>query len=346
MKVAIATVQVPFVRGGGELLAEGLRDAMRGAGHVAEIVTAPFRFAPIEGVRRSIAHWRCERLDVFDAGAVDRIVHLKFPCYYAEGAPSALWLLHQHRAFYELWGGEYGGYDPSDPDAAALRADVIAMDTAALGAIPRRYTIARRVSQRLEQYNGVSSVPLYHPPFDAGAFHCSASEPYVFCPSRLEALKRQSLLIEAMAHIRSPLVALIAGDGGQHEALARRIEALGLGHRVRLLGRITHDEMVAYYANCRAVFFGPYDEDYGYVTLEAMLSSKPVVTCEDSGGPLEFVVGGVTGEIVEPDPEAIATVLDRYASDPARARAAGAAGYARYGELDIGWSTVVDRLLA
>ena len=37
------------------------------------------------------------------------------------------------------------------------------------------------------------------------------------------------------------------------------------------------------------VIFPPLDEDYGYVTLEAMLAAKPVITCTDSGGPLEFV---------------------------------------------------------
>ena len=37
-----------------------------------------------------------------------------------------------------------------------------------------------------------------------------------------------------------------------------------------------------------AVAYAPLDEDYGYVSLEAMLSSKAVVTCADSGGPRDF----------------------------------------------------------
>src|SRR6186713_2810859 len=100
MKVAIATVQVPFVRGGGEILAEGLRDAIAQAGHEVEIVTAPFRFSPPAAVRRSIEYWRGERLDSFDVGKVDRVIYLKFPAYYAEAGDASLWLLHQHRAFY------------------------------------------------------------------------------------------------------------------------------------------------------------------------------------------------------------------------------------------------------
>ena len=50
----------------------------------------------------------------------------------------------------------------------------------------------------------------------------------------------------------------------------------------------------------------PWDEDYGYVSLEAMLSSKAVVTCSDSGGPLEFVEDRLNGLVCEPGPAAVA----------------------------------------
>jgi glycosyltransferase involved in cell wall biosynthesis len=46
-----------------------------------------------------------------------------------------------------------------------------------------------------------------------------------------------------------------------------------------------------------AVLFAPYQEDYGYVTLEAFLSRKPVITARDSGGTLEFVEDGVNGYV-------------------------------------------------
>ena len=55
-----------------------------------------------------------------------------------------------------------------------------------------------------------------------------------------------------------------------------------------------------------AVLVPPLDEDYGYVTLEAMLSARAVITCTDSGGPLEFIEHGATGLVCEPDPAALA----------------------------------------
>ena len=75
------------------------------------------------------------------------------------------------------------------------------------------------------------------------------------------------------------------------------------------VGPVSEEEKRRQYAHSRAVLFPPEDEDYGYVTLEAMLAAKPVLTCDDSGGPLEFVRDGETGRIVEPTPQALADAM-------------------------------------
>ena len=69
--------------------------------------------------------------------------------------------------------------------------------------------------------------------------------------------------------------------------------------------------MKALYARCACVFYAPWDEDYGLVTLEAFHSGKPVVTTDDSGGVLEFVKDGETGLVTRPDPLAVAESLAR-----------------------------------
>jgi len=61
--------------------------------------------------------------------------------------------------------------------------------------------------------------------------------------------------------------------------------------------------------------FGPYDEDYGFVTLESMKFRRPVITCTDSGGPLEFVKNGETGFVVKPEPEEIAERVELLSSN-------------------------------
>ncbi len=92
------------------------------------------------------------------------------------------------------------------------------------------------------------------------------------------------------------------------------------------------------------MLYAPVDEDYGYVTVEAFLSGKPVVTCTDSGGTLEFVVDGESGFVVEPQAEAIGTAIDRLYRNRDRASEMGAAGRPRVA--DIGWDLVVESLTA
>jgi glycosyltransferase involved in cell wall biosynthesis len=215
-----------------------------------------------------------------------------------------------------------------------------------LSNVTRRFANSRRVAERLLQHNGLDATPLYHPPPGAEQLRCEEPWNYVFYPSRLESLKRQDLLIEAARLLSSDVKVLIGGDGGQRERYQRLIERHGLGDRVRLIGTFSGPERVALYAHALAVVFPPFDEDLGYVTLEAMYAGKPVVTCRDSGGPLEFVVHGDTGEVVDPSPEALADAIDRLAARPDRAREIGAAGRARIVAMDLSWQKVVSALCA
>lgn len=50
MRIIIATVQVPFVSGGAEALAQGLKAALIAHGHEAEIVAFPFNPAVPERI--------------------------------------------------------------------------------------------------------------------------------------------------------------------------------------------------------------------------------------------------------------------------------------------------------
>ena len=338
MKIAIATVQAPFIRGGAEVLAEGLLAACRAAGHQTDIVAMPFRFAPDAEVARAMAAWEAEDFTRLNGHSPDLVIGLKFPAYYLQHPNQRLWLLHQHRVAYELWRDD-------GPLSAALRDAIRDKDREYLGRIPHRFTIAENVCARLRRFSGLESRALYPPLPHPERFYQAEALPYIFFPSRVETLKRQTLLIEAMAQVRAPVAALIAGAGSRMADCAALIERHGLGDRVRLLGEVTEQELLSLYAHCLGVFYGPYDEDYGYVTLEAMLSAKPVITCTDSGGPLEFVRDRETGAIVEPDPTAVAAAIEFLAGQPRAAAEWGQAGLAHYQSLNLNWEGVVEQLL-
>jgi glycosyltransferase involved in cell wall biosynthesis len=161
--------------------------------------------------------------------------------------------------------------------------------------------------------------------------------------SRLTALKRLDLLVEAAALMRNDTLRVtIAGEGEEEAALRRRIDALGLRDRVRLVGPVDDASLVEHYARCRAVYFGPVNEDYGFVTLEAFRSGKAVLTCADSGGPAELVEDGRTGYVSEPTAEALAARLDALAADRSVAERMG--GAAREAAAPHTWARAVDVL--
>jgi glycosyltransferase involved in cell wall biosynthesis len=73
------------------------------------------------------------------------------------------------------------------------------------------------------------------------------------------------------------------------------------------------------------VCFPPVEEDYGFVTAEAFASSKAVITCRDSGGPVELVTDGVNGFVCDATPEALAHACGEVMHDRRRAETMGAA---------------------
>jgi glycosyltransferase involved in cell wall biosynthesis len=251
--------------------------------------------------------------------------------------------MHQHRSVYELFNTPYGESDGTAA-AVAFRDEIRRRDTASLSG-KHVFANSRRVAERLTRYNGIAATPLYHPPPKAALLHEGAQLPYIFAPSRLESLKRHELLLRALPQVDESVVAFFVGEGGVRDRLEQLAVELGLTARVKFLGFVDSGDLIDLYANCLGVYFGPFDEDYGYVTLEAMLSSKPVITCSDSGGPLEFVVDGQTGYVVAPSPEAVAEAVNRLAANRDLASRLGRNGRARFSEFGISWDRVVETLL-
>lgn len=348
MRVGLLTVQVPFVRGGAEMLAESLAGELRRAGHEAEIISLPFRWYPAARVPEHML--ACRLVDVEESSGVpiDRVIGLKFPAYLAHHPNKVLWLLHQHRSAYDLWGTELGDLHRM-PDGAHVRTTIMNADARLIPEARACYTISQKISDRLQRFNGLASRPLYHPPPGADLLAGKEYGEFFLFPSRINRVKRQDLVVAALARTRQPVRVVFTGtaDDPAYQGEVRRMaEDAALGDRVVWVGVVPDQQRLDLYATCLGVIFPPFDEDYGYVTLEAMLASKAVVTCTDSGGPLEFVADRATGIVCPPDPAALAEALDRLWTERHLAREYGRAGQRRYHEMRIGWDATLSCLLA
>jgi glycosyltransferase involved in cell wall biosynthesis len=348
MRVLIATVKVPFVHGGAEIHAQGLLNALGLAGHEVEIVALPFKSNPPERILDQMLTWRLLDLTESSGRSVDRVIGLKFPAYLVPHPNKVLWILHQHRPAYDLWEQCSGDLIPY-PLGAHIREAIQRADQSFIPEARAIFTNSRNVSLRLRKYCGIDSTPLYHPPQHAERFYSGVAEDYFFFPSRFQPLKRQALVLKALSRTRRPVRVFFAGSADERsylEELEGLSQRLNVRDRTKWMGHITEEEKRALYAHALAVIFPPRDEDYGYVTLEAMLASKPVITCTDSGGPLEFVSSEQTGLIVEPSPETMAMAMDRLWEDRQLAKNLGEAGKERYDSLAISWLKVMETLLA
>jgi glycosyltransferase involved in cell wall biosynthesis len=342
-RIVVGEAQVPFVRGGAELHVQALIDELTRRGYEVEKVALPFRSQPMSELLAQAAAWRLLDLSSTNGRAIDLFIATRFPTYFGRHPRKVAWVIHQHRAAYELCGTEYSDFEHTEADVG-LRKQLVELDTRMLGECRRVFANARNTASRLAKFNGVAAKALYHPPPLATRLTPGASGDYVLVVGRLEAVKRVDLAIRALAQAPAAVRLVVVGDGSARRQLDQVVAACGVGGRVTFTGAATPEELATLYSGALAVLYAPFDEDYGYVTLEAFLSAKPVITASDSGGTLEFVVDGENGFVCAPEAGAIGTAIARLAADRELAVRLGRAGLER--ARTVSWDGVVEQLLA
>lgn len=341
--VLVCEAQVPFIHGGAELHVRGLVAELQRRGYRADIASVPFKWYPKGELLAQAAAWRMIDLSESNGQPIDMVVATKFPTYFVRHPNKVIWLFHQYRAIYDLMGTPYSEFDHTEGDVR-LRDTLVALDNEVIPESKRIFTNARNTAARLAHYNGIEAEPLYHPPPLAGRITPGPLGDYVLSVGRLEGNKRVELVLRAMAHAGPRVRLVVVGEGILRTQLEETAAQCGVSDRVTWAGRTDDRTLIGLYAGALAIVFPPFDEDYGYITLEAFLARKPVVTTTDAGGPLEFVEDGVTGIIAEPTPESVGAAIARLAANRAKAQSLGDAGYDRAHA--ITWDGVVDRLMA
>ena len=341
-RIAVLQTQCPFMRGGAELLVEGLAKQLRNRGYETEIVSMPFKWYPENVLLDQFLMWRMVDLTQSNGQPIDLVIANKVPNYMIQHPNKVLWLMHQHRVAYDLKDNVGAAGLNTTPKGKKTIDAIVRMDNIAIAECKDVYTISKTVTERLDHYNNIKSTPLYHPPALEGQYYTEDYGDYVLSVGRLDPNKRIDLLIRALPYCDSGIKAVIAGTGAIRGKLEKLAEDLGVRDRVKFMGFVSDKDLLALYANALAVVFPPIDEDYGYITLEAFLSKKPVITCCDSGGVLEFVKNNQSGNICNVSPEEIGAAVNKFYNDKKMAKEYGEAGYESV--KDIKWDCVIDEL--
>jgi glycosyltransferase involved in cell wall biosynthesis len=343
MKIAVLNNCVPFLRGGAEHLADALTAKLQEYGHEAVLIRVPFRWDPPEKIIEHMLACRLLRLP-----NVDRAIAIKFPAAYVPHPNKVLWLVHQFRQAYDFWGTEFQGL-PNSVRGLQIRDAVTRADNNFFAEAKAIYTNSKVTGDRLRRFNGIESEVLLPPLFDPVVAENPQCGDFILCLGRVNGAKRQHLMVKAMKYCKTKVTLIVAGrpeseaDAAQIRNTIRKDD---LAQRVTFIDRfVSEKEKADLLSRCLAVAYIPYDEDsYGYVTLEACLSKKAVITCTDSGGIDALVRDRETGYIVPPEPKALADAMDSLYSEKSRAAAMGESGFELARSLNINWDHVIRTL--
>ncbi|MBI1833536.1 MAG: glycosyltransferase [Candidatus Andersenbacteria bacterium] len=186
---------------------------------------------------------------------------------------------------------------------------------------------SKLVQQRVKKYLNRESDVIY-PPVDTQRFYHAPADNYWLAVNRLFSHKRIELQLEAMRKLPAERLIIVGSyEKSRHfQSYARKIKQL-LPPNVEIRSWVSEKELLSLYAHCRGLLATAHQEDFGLTPVEAMAAGKPVVAV-DEGGYRETVIQDITGKLVPPSAEAIASAMsevgkksDGYA-DACRTRAA------------------------
>ncbi len=279
---------------------------------------------------------------------IDLLITVRHPAHALRHPNKVAWFLHHNRSAYDLWGTKWGGI-PDDPVGRHHRDMIVRADDTYLRECRKVYTASGRVAGQVGEYNKLDPDGVLYPPLSRNhPFHPGPFGDYLFCAGRLDPIKRQDLAIDALKY--APAVRLvIAGEPDRDEyrtELERRAGEAGVADRVEFVGWVSEERKAELMAGCSGALSLPYDEEYGYVALEAFHAGKPVITLSDSGGSLELVENGHNGYVSEPDAGALGEAMTRLWRDRREAARLGANAARTPADRRIDWDTVIEGLTA
>ncbi len=334
MKIAIINPSDEFeigIKGGNQYAAEALaRYIKKYTNHEVIKIFTPIKAHPETSLLKTYLMHR-----LIDLSDFDLVISLKFPSFVINHKNHVSYFLHFYRQFYDLWPQNENN---SKLLTKTIRLIIKSIDKHSLKKIKKIYAPSLFIKSRLKE-TGIDSELLHLPPAEED-YKCNNFD-YILSTSVLnEERKRISLLIKAMRYIKKDIKLVIVSEGPHKEQLMNLAKN---DKRIIFLGYKPANELLDIYSNALCTCLVSYKEDYGLVTVESMKSKKPVITCTDSGGPLEFVEHNKTGLISEPNPKKIAENLNVLINNKNKAKILGENAYQRVKH--INWKEVVDKII-
>lgn len=236
-------------------------------------------------------------VESFDLSAYDLVI--SSASSFAKGVilrPGAVHVCYCHTPTRYLWSDKHNYIQDLNVNALAKKFLPLALqklriwDSLAAGRVDHFIANSHNVSRRMAKYYGRGG-EIIHPPVACDNFFISNKpKEYFLAGSRLVPYKRLDLAVRAFSRLGIPLK--VFGIGPEINKLRAMAKP-----NVEFLGKVGQTQKAMLFADCKA-YINPQDEDFGITAVEAMASGRPVIAYR-SGGALESVVEGVTGEFFD-----------------------------------------------
>jgi glycosyltransferase involved in cell wall biosynthesis len=226
-------------------------------------------------------------------------------------------------------------------ERAAWSADAIVVPTQAVSDELSRHVFVRRPPVVVGE--GVSARLVPGPDADARAARLTLPDgDFLVTLATIEPRKGLDVLLDALAAPGAPEVPLlVVGQPGWGSVdVAARAAELGLGSRIRLLGRLPDEDLAVVLARAAVLVAPSRAEGFGLPVLEAMAAGVPVVSSDAPA--LVEVGGGATRTVPVGDAAALAAVLADVLGSASERTQMAEAGRRR--AADFSWASAAGRL--
>lgn len=208
-------------------------------------------------------------------------------------------------------------------------------------------TNSETTNQRIKRYFNRPATVI-NPGIDYERFMNNGDDNFFFYPSRILVNKRQDYVIEAFKHFSRKskgrkyrlVIAGTVSKDPEHQAYLKRLKDASKGYDIEIIENISDARLREMYSRSSAVLFAAINEDYGFIPLESMSSSKPIISVNE-GGPKETIVDGKTGFLIN-SPAQMAEKMKFIVEHPAIAERMGREGRRRV-EQNYSWELFFEK---
>src|SRR4029079_1857891 len=128
-----------------------------------DTVSLPFNWSSRTQILKSALAWRMVDLTEVAGRRIDRVIVTRFPSYVVKHPDKVVWLTHQMRQVYDLFGTRYSDFTDAPRDRKVMEM-LRAIDQRTLSEARGLSSISRNTAERLKRFNGLDATVLYPPP--------------------------------------------------------------------------------------------------------------------------------------------------------------------------------------